>query len=352
MSAIDKAVEWALSIANDNSHGYDQGSRWGPDYDCSSLLIQAWENAGVPVKTKGATYTGNMYGTFIACGFKNVTSEINLSTGAGLQRGDVLLNVSNHTEMALSTTQMVGAHINEHGTTTGGATGDQTNYEISVRSYYNYPWDYVLRYPGGDDFELPVVTKGDTYSKNGYLTLAQMKVNAQYIAQELLKKGWSLNAIAGVLGNMQKESTINPGTWEGLDDSNPERLGRGLVGWTPGIRVNNWAAERGLDPGDIDTQIAMLAWEVHYGDVYYKTESYPTPESFPAFTVSAQTPEYLAMAFMYNYERPYSLAQTDRADNARFWYDYLITLAGQQGSAKNRKGLSLLMMWAATRRRF
>lgn len=32
---------------------------------------------------------------------------------------------------------------------TGGATGDQTGKEIYVRNYYNYPWNYVLRLPGG-----------------------------------------------------------------------------------------------------------------------------------------------------------------------------------------------------------
>ena len=84
MSMIDIAVSWAVGIANDNSHGYDQSSRWGPDYDCSSLIIQAWENAGVPVKTKGASYTGNMVSAFKKCGFKDVTSSITLSTGAGL----------------------------------------------------------------------------------------------------------------------------------------------------------------------------------------------------------------------------------------------------------------------------
>ena len=38
MSVIETAVNWAIGIANDNSHGYDQGSRDGPNYDCSSLL--------------------------------------------------------------------------------------------------------------------------------------------------------------------------------------------------------------------------------------------------------------------------------------------------------------------------
>lgn len=148
-NAIDDAVEWAVGIANDDSHGYDQTNRWGPDYDCSSLLIQAWENAGVLVKTAGATYTGNMYDAFIECGFQDVTESIDLATGAGVIRGDVLLNIINHTAMSIGNGQIVQASINEFGETTGGQTGDQTGEEICTRGYYNYPWDKVLRYPGG-----------------------------------------------------------------------------------------------------------------------------------------------------------------------------------------------------------
>lgn len=146
---IEDAVEWTIGIANDDSHGYDQTNRWGPDYDCSSLIIQAWQNAGIPVKTQGASYTGNMYDAFIACGFIDVTSQVNLSSGSGLIRGDVLLNIVNHTAMSIGNGQIVQASINEHGETTGGQTGDQTGREIYTRSYYNYPWDRVLRYPGG-----------------------------------------------------------------------------------------------------------------------------------------------------------------------------------------------------------
>ena len=117
---IEDAVEWAIGIANDDSHGYDQTNRWGPDYDCSSLVIQAWQNAGVPVKTQGASYTGNMYDAFIACGFVDVTSQVDLSSGSGVIRGDVLLNIVNHTAMSIGNGQIVQASINEHGETTGG----------------------------------------------------------------------------------------------------------------------------------------------------------------------------------------------------------------------------------------
>lgn len=146
MSLIETAVKWALSIAADSSHGYDQTNRWGPDYDCSSLVISAWAAAGAPVKTNGATYTGNMRTAFLASGFADVTGQISLPTGSGLVRGDVLLNTVHHTALYIGDGQIVHAAGNEKGGITGGQTGDQTGGEICTRSYYNYPWDCVLRY--------------------------------------------------------------------------------------------------------------------------------------------------------------------------------------------------------------
>lgn len=159
---IEKAVTWALQVAQDPAHGYDQTNRWGPDYDCSSLLISAWQQAGVQVKTAGATYTGNMLPAFLKCGFEDVTAEINLTTGAGLQRGDVLINARHHTAMCIGSGQIVHASINEAGRAIGGKTGDQTGREICVRSYYKYSkgWDKVLRYVGsGKKEEVTQVTQ-------------------------------------------------------------------------------------------------------------------------------------------------------------------------------------------------
>ena len=45
----------AIQIAEDNSHGYSQANRWGPDYDCSSMVCQVFEDAGIPLKTCGGT---------------------------------------------------------------------------------------------------------------------------------------------------------------------------------------------------------------------------------------------------------------------------------------------------------
>lgn len=140
---IEKAASWAEQISADNSHGYDQGSRWGPDYDCSSLVISAYRSAGVPL---ACTYTGNMRGDMMAHGFVDVTGSVSLTTGAEMQRGDVLLNERSHTAMYIGGGQIVHARGNELGGVTGGQSGDQTGGEICRQGYFNFPWDCVLRY--------------------------------------------------------------------------------------------------------------------------------------------------------------------------------------------------------------
>lgn len=147
MNIIENAVARAKEIAADDSHGYDQANRWGPDYDCSSLVIDCFKRAGVPLT---CTFTGNMNVDMLRHGFEDVTGSVDLATGAGLERGDVLLNHVHHTALYIGSGQIVQASINEYGGTTGGQTGDQTGREIYTRGYYNYPWDCVLRYVGDD----------------------------------------------------------------------------------------------------------------------------------------------------------------------------------------------------------
>ena len=143
MTKVEKATEWMINLANDDSHGYSQANRWGPDYDCSSAIITAWQQAGVPVKVNGATYTGNMRAAFLIAGFKDVTPSVNLETGSGLIRGDVLLNYTSHTAMYIGDGKIVHARSSEG----NNIPGDQNGQEIRIQPYFNFPWDCVLRYP-------------------------------------------------------------------------------------------------------------------------------------------------------------------------------------------------------------
>lgn len=144
MANIQTAVNEAIAIAKNNKHGYSQKNRNGkPDYDCSSLVIHCLDVAGFPMSYYGATYTGNMRKALIKCGFKNVRTEVNIETGAGLKAGDILLNETYHTAIMVSATMAVAAHDNYD-----GKTGDSSGKEIDIYKYRNYSkgWAYVFRY--------------------------------------------------------------------------------------------------------------------------------------------------------------------------------------------------------------
>ena len=96
-------------------------------------------------------------------------------------------------------------------------------------------------------------------SNNKYLSQGEMESNAKEIYTYLSDKGWTLNAISGLLGNMQRESTINPGLWQSLKEGNYSG-GYGLVQWTPaskywcsGLRRQSILTGQQL----MDTRLAM-----------------------------------------------------------------------------------------------
>lgn len=153
-------------------------------------------------------------------------------------------------------------------------------------------------------------------SGNYYLTEEQMQNNAEELYSILSPHGWSLNAVAAILGNAETESTINPGIWQDLTVGTG---GYGLVQWTPYTKYSNWAGAGWENNGD--KEVERLEWEFSNNEQYFKTNAYPlTAEQFKT---SHYSPEYLAYAFMYNYERPANKNQPQRQTDARKWYDYL-----------------------------
>lgn len=150
MTIPEAAYNWAVKIANDQSHGYSQANRWGtPDYDCSSFVLSAYKHAGVNVG--GATYTGNMKSELLKHGFSDVTKTVNLNTGSGLQPGDILLyhisGTHGHTAMYVGNGKIVHARGQSYGSS---APGDQGS-EIAVTPYTRSKWATVLRYTAKDN---------------------------------------------------------------------------------------------------------------------------------------------------------------------------------------------------------
>ena len=142
-SKVETALDWAQKIADDNSHGYSQQHRNGPDYDCSSYVSTALVKAGLNDNGSLTTYTMKKY--LCSKGFTWIPWS-SIGGQSGLKRGDILLDEDTHTEFYIGNGKMIGAH-RDYGYP---ATGDQTGKEISVQSFYNnqygISWNGVLRY--------------------------------------------------------------------------------------------------------------------------------------------------------------------------------------------------------------
>lgn len=150
MTIPEKAVKWAVNVANENKSGYSQYNRWGnPDYDCSSFIISAYKAVGVPIDINNVSYTGNM-NRMVNYGFK----KLGVNEAKPYQPGDIFVNSVHHTVMYIGNGKIVQASISENGTISGKG-GDQTGDEINIRNFYtpSYGWNYVLRYEDnkGDD---------------------------------------------------------------------------------------------------------------------------------------------------------------------------------------------------------
>ena len=196
MTIPEKAVEWALKTAADNSHGYSQADRWGPDYDCSSFVIEAYEQAGLSVREAGASYTGNMRSAFLKCGFVDVTLQCGISTGYGIQPGDVLLNYAAHTCLAVGNGKVANCRTDEG----NPQHGDQSGNEIRVQSYWDGSpnrWNAILRYkvptagtqPAQDENTATVTLPVTEVIEDHHWRPGTLKRSSKYSADNVILQG-------------------------------------------------------------------------------------------------------------------------------------------------------------------
>lgn len=184
----------------------------------------------------------------------------------------------------------------------------------------------------GEYFGSPTEPLGGSSAGN-----EKQKNNAICVFEFFSVRGWTVNAIAALCGNMQQESTINPNSLE--FPSNPSIGGYGLVQWTPHTDLYNildylygshtdWydgtkqcnaiqaeylrsvgriPASSGIDPG----------W--YPNNPNYTFQSSMTFDEFIHSTLDAG---YLADVMQVNYERP-AAYHAERQALGRAWYQYL-----------------------------
>lgn len=136
--------------------------------------------------------------------------------------------------------------------------------------------------------------------------------NAILVYYKLSSYGWTLNAICGFLGNVYRESGVNPGAWQ--DYTVDYSMGYGLVQWTPATKWTNYANSQGWAIDDGDRQLEFID-HLETGQ-YYPTSSYP--ETFQEFKQSTKSLDYLVKAWLANYER----AGVEAVEERIYWANY------------------------------
>lgn len=154
-NVINDAVDFAVRMANDNTHGYSQAVRslyniTNPtSFDCSSLVCTAYYYAFVKngisptPKDMGCSYTGNMM-NLTKCGFEIVAT--NQTAHAQMKKGDIELNTTYHTALAIDGDNIVHARSSEGTSDTKDGSGN----EIRTQAWYLYShgWTHRLRFTG------------------------------------------------------------------------------------------------------------------------------------------------------------------------------------------------------------
>ena len=174
--------------------------------------------------------------------------------------------------------------------------------------------------------------------------------NAEYIYWYLRDKGWSKEAICGLLGNMYEESKVNPGAWQ--NGVNAATGGYGLVQYTNVDRKEyfKYMEDNGYDvPEDLNDLAVnnpkeaincQLDYLMNSNSWYYTgnfksyfdfsgsdyEEMMPNKVqiSFDEFQKSNENPACLALIFNAAYERSQDDINKidERGKSADDWYEY------------------------------
>lgn len=332
-----QAMSWWIEKCNDPAVGYSQEYRNERTvngityYDCSSFVWYGLGHAGYEINLSAwpfTTYT--MGGILKSLGFEEII--ITDFATFDFHVGDILvINSSEHQH-----TEIVH-DIDNGGHTMGAHTSkkplpDQVSintYDIQSGTHYThcYRWPFS----GGNW----IVGGSSEYFGNptGELCGHNEKAinNANVIKDYFLAQGWTINAIAGLCGNIQQESTFNPALQEVAAGENG---GHGLVQWTPPtdlFHVMDVLYGSHVDWTDGQKQLSVIYAEYQQSTgiknwgiepQWYPRHGYNL--TWREWSQSTADAGYLAMAFQEEYERPYVIHPEREAFGQR-WYRYFMT---------------------------
>lgn len=201
-----------------------------------------------------------------------------------------------------------------------------------------------------------------------------MEINATFIWQYLSSKyGWTKESTAGMLGNAEAESTINParpqnnamnnmwwpscpgytgdaptpttthygfGLWQitpymalltSSNKYNPHTMGNYLyargytVSWQNGGTMGQMEPQLDwLNSGEPETRFYNSADPTANQAKWYQHRSAPlNAPTIATYSKLTDSPEECAITFYWNFERSGALTPGDRPQRARKWYDFL-----------------------------
>lgn len=279
MASIKKAIQWAISIANNNKYLYKLGGGHGVQFekyngvyfDCSSFLSFALYHGGFYKGTDTSFSTSDEYNALTKLGFtvKNF-SEVgkdNLKSGMIIFYSD---SPYGHTAMMINNNELVEASTDNA----------PKNEQIRVANYYNANWEYVA-YTDDTDFDIGI---------------------------------WDSKSIYALLGNMWFESTMNPQIEENLGQGGVVGLGVGLIQWSnAGSYQANWNAIiekanaygfNSNNPKQISTQCKAIEYELLDGTIktsggYYPSSNFHLTGKEFVYNSKNKSIEYLVKAYSY-----------------------------------------------------
>ena len=335
-----QAWQWCVDRCNAPDVGYNQDYRNERTvngityYDCSSLIFYALGYAGYEINLTAWPFTTETMPTILKnLGFEEIILPDDY-TDFKFQKGDILWihdtspGGHQHTEMMYDDQYSMGAHSKRLPLADQVSINTYTVWQSSIHYWRVYRWPFA----GGDWI---AGESGEYFGDpTGELCGHNEKAinNANVIKDYFLSQGWTLNAIAGLCGNIQQESTFNPNLIEQY--VNPDTGGHGLVQWTPPTDLykvmdvlygghDDWydgQKQLSVIYAEFQQSTGIKNWGIE--PQWYATSNYPL--SWKEWASSTADAGYLALAFQANYERPGSF-HTEREKFGQRWYQYFTT---------------------------